>query len=180
MGNSPPFDKCFVSGIIPMEWEYTEVRVEYTELEHICNNDIEPMDWEDVSKIRFIEKIVVSAPINLKIPFQLKATLPAMNKVSAIILLNLFSTSQVQTTHPALKGASSSLHLNSNSSLLPVFKKVSLSTSPEFIRRKIRTKLKVSLPVSSSSSDMTILKARRTSKIQYFVCQQITTAILIL
>ncbi|GFR02190.1 hypothetical protein TNCT_323491 [Trichonephila clavata] len=108
MALSLTFAETFISGVLPMEWEPTEVHIEEMEWEY-CSDGPEPMDWED--------------------------------------------SPEVETTPPAPKKMSPALEPKTNISFqekenTPTPKKVSPPLT-EIVRRKIRSKPKVSTPAVS-------------------------------
>ncbi|GFW04494.1 hypothetical protein TNCV_878631 [Trichonephila clavipes] len=129
------------SGVLPMEWEPTEVHIEEMEWEYSFEGP-EPMDWEDSPEVRVSKK----------------------KKASDIIDIEVNTNFQVETILPAPKKVSSPLESNINVSLqekenFPNPKKVS-PTLTEIVRRKVRSKPKVSTP-EVSFENRVILKARR-------------------
>ncbi|GFS56051.1 hypothetical protein NPIL_359071 [Nephila pilipes] len=150
-----------------MDWETMEVRVEEMDWECDGYQESEPMNWEDIPEVRSPKRSKVSDLIAFKtnIPLQ-PSTSPQLKKqVSSPFNFNL-NSSQVRTTPPALKKVNTSVDANCNLSFQkvetePSPKIVSPLISPLIVRRKIRTRQKVSPQVSSSTSDRPILKARR-------------------
>ncbi|GFR31613.1 hypothetical protein TNCT_525941 [Trichonephila clavata] len=133
--------EIFISGVLPMDWEPTEVHIEEMEWEYCCEEP-EPMDWEDSPEVRISKK----------------------KKASEIIDIEVNTNFQVETIPPAPKKVSPTLEPNTNHSLqekenCPTPKKVSPPLT-EIVRRKIRTRPKVSTPAVSPKNRV-ILKARR-------------------
>ncbi|GFT44764.1 hypothetical protein TNCV_2845441 [Trichonephila clavipes] len=145
-----------------MDWEDAEVRVEGMKWEPNYTHSIsETMDWEDIPQVRASKRSKVSEPAEFNIPLQDEAALPVSKKVSSNP--NLTSL-QKSTTSPQPKKISAPLVPKPNPSLQvklapPTPKKANPFTS-EFIRRKIRSKPKVSIPEVSALADRVILKAR--------------------
>ncbi|GFT02419.1 hypothetical protein NPIL_83401 [Nephila pilipes] len=157
------FAESFIAGSLPMEWDCTEVYVE--EMEWECSKLDEPMDWEDIPEVRCPKKSKVSEPVIImtKVTLQPTSTPAAPVEVSKPIIPN--TSVQVNKTTPAKKKVSPPVDTKENSSLQvtstpPERKKVSALAYYESIRRKIRTKSKVSPPQVSPASDRVILKAR--------------------
>ncbi|GFT41176.1 hypothetical protein NPIL_101881 [Nephila pilipes] len=157
------FAESFIAGSLPMEWQTTEVHVE--EMEWKCYELDEPMDWEDIPEVRYAKKSKVSEPIVIKtnVTFQPTSTPAAPMEVSKPVIPT--TSFQVKKTTPAMKKVSPPVDAKENSSLQvtptpsdPI--KVSALAYYESIRRKIRTKPKVSPPKVNSASDRVILKAR--------------------
>ncbi|GFT71212.1 hypothetical protein NPIL_544611 [Nephila pilipes] len=158
------FAESFIAGSLPMELENTEVHIE--EMEWECNELDERMDWEDIPEVRCAKKSKVSEPIIIetKVTFQ-----PTSNPAASVEVIKpgIPSTSfQVKRTTPT-KNVSPPVDAKENSSLQatptpPDPIKVSALAYYESIRRKIRTKPKVSPSQVSSASDRVILKARPT------------------
>ncbi|GFQ93595.1 hypothetical protein TNCT_612271 [Trichonephila clavata] len=133
--------ETFISGVLPMEWEPTEVHIEEMEWEY-CSEWPEPMDWEDSPEVRVSKK----------------------TKVSEIIDIEVKTNFQVETIPPAPKKVSPPLESKTNDSFqekenTPTPKEVSPPLT-EVYRRKIRSKPKVSTPAVSPENRV-ILKARR-------------------
>ncbi|GFS58756.1 hypothetical protein TNIN_215691 [Trichonephila inaurata madagascariensis] len=133
--------ETLLSGVLPMEWEPTEIHIEEMEWEYSYEGS-EPMDWEDSSEVRDSKK----------------------KKVSDIIDIEVNTNFQVETILPALKKVSPPLEPNINVSLQekensPTAKKVSPPLT-EIVLRKVRSKPKVSTP-EVSFENRVILKARR-------------------
>ncbi|GFR17033.1 hypothetical protein TNCT_151181 [Trichonephila clavata] len=148
-----------------MDWEDTEVRVEEMEWETTCIHDCEPMDWEDIPQVRASKRSKVSEPVEFKIPLQDEAAPPSSKKVSPPP--NLTSL-QKNPTPPPPKKVSVPLEPKLSPSLQvtpPTSPKVSPFTS-EFIRHKIRSKPKVSIPEVSAPTDRVILKVRRAAPLR--------------
>ncbi|GFQ81876.1 hypothetical protein TNCT_358571 [Trichonephila clavata] len=148
------------SFISDMDWEDTQVHVEEMEWETICTYDSEPMDWEDIPQVRAFKRSKVSEPVECNIPLQVKAAPPASKKVSPPP--NLTSL-QENATPPQPKKVIVTLDPKPNPTLQvtpPTPQKVSPFSS-EFIRHKIRSKPKLSIPEVSAPTDRVILKARK-------------------
>ncbi|GFR30089.1 hypothetical protein TNCT_390961 [Trichonephila clavata] len=133
--------ETFISGVLPMEWEPTEVHIEEMEWEYSCEGP-EPMDWEDSPEVRVCKK----------------------KKASEIIDIEVKTNFQVETIPPAPKKVSPPVERKTNISFqekenTPTPKKVSPPLT-EIVRRKIRSKPKVSTP-EVSLENRVILKARR-------------------
>ncbi|GFS48688.1 hypothetical protein TNIN_437881 [Trichonephila inaurata madagascariensis] len=131
-------DESFVSD---MDWEATEVRVEEMEWEPSYIQVSEPMDWEDIPQVRASKRSKVSEPVIINVSLQDEAVPPQPKKVSSPLELKPNLSFQVKLTSPTPK-------------------QVSPLTS-EFIRHKIRSKPKVSIPEVSAPNDRVILKAKR-------------------
>ncbi|GFT45591.1 hypothetical protein NPIL_65421 [Nephila pilipes] len=158
------FAESFIAGSLPMAWDSSEVHVE--EMEWECSELDEPMDWEEIPEVRYSKKSKVSEQINIKtnVTFQNNSTPVAPIEVSKPAIPN--TSFQGKTATPVKKKVSSPVDVKENTSLQvtpkqPAPKEVSpLAAYYESIRRKIRTRPKVSPPKVSSSSDRVILKAR--------------------
>ncbi|GFS81267.1 hypothetical protein NPIL_457501 [Nephila pilipes] len=140
------FAESFIAGNLPMEWQTTEVHVE--EMEWECSDLDEPMDWEDIPEVRCAKKSKVSKRIN-NVTFQHTSTPAAPMEVSKPVISN--TSFQVKKTTPEKKKVSPPVDDKENSSLQvtptpPDPKKVSALAYYESIRRKIRSKPKVSPP----------------------------------
>ncbi|GFY76130.1 hypothetical protein TNIN_152711 [Trichonephila inaurata madagascariensis] len=151
------------SFVSDMDWEDTEVCAEEMEWEPICTRDSEPMDWEDIPQVKASKRSKVSEPVEFKlnVPLQNEAGTPASKKVSPPP--NLTSLQGIATP-PQPKNVSAPLEPKPNPSLQvkltpPTSQKVSPFTS-EFIRHKIRSEPKVSIPEVCAQTDRVILKAR--------------------
>ncbi|GFT52685.1 hypothetical protein NPIL_307671 [Nephila pilipes] len=109
------------------------------------------MDWEDIPEVRHAKKSKVSEPVIImtKVTLQPTSTPAAPMEVSKPVIPS--TSFQVKKTTPAKKKASPPVDNKENSSLQvtptpPEPKKVSALAYYESIRRKIRTKTKVSPP----------------------------------
>ncbi|GFT70617.1 hypothetical protein NPIL_112701 [Nephila pilipes] len=140
------FAESFIAGSLPMEWQTTEVHVE--EMEWEWSDLDEPMDWEDIPEVRCAKKSKVSKRIN-NVTFQPTSTPAAPMEVSKPVIPN--TSVQVKKTTPAKKKVSPPVDNKENSSLQvtpnpPDPIKVSALAYYESMRRKIRSKPKVSPP----------------------------------
>ncbi|GFQ83826.1 hypothetical protein TNCT_296731 [Trichonephila clavata] len=107
-----------------------------------CCEGLEPMDWEDSPEVRVSKK----------------------KKASEIIDIEVYSNFLVETISPAPKKVSPPIEPNANLSFqekenFPTPKKISPPLT-EIVRRKIRTRPKVSTPAVSPENRV-IIKARR-------------------
>ncbi|GFQ65278.1 hypothetical protein TNCT_567051 [Trichonephila clavata] len=132
--------ETFISGVLPMDWEPTEVHIEEMEWEYCCEGP-EPMDWEDSPEVRVSKKTKASEIINIEVNtnFQVETIPPAPKKVS-----------------PPIE-PKTNLYFQEKENISP--KEVSPPLT-EIVRRKIRTRPKVNTP-EVSPENRVILKARR-------------------
>ncbi|GFY50862.1 hypothetical protein TNIN_135981 [Trichonephila inaurata madagascariensis] len=130
--------ETLLSGVLPMEWEPTEVHIEEMEWEYSCEGP-EPMDWEDSPEVRVSKKKKASDIIDTEVNtnFQVETILPEPKKVS-----------------PLEPNINVSLQEKENSPI-----KVSPPVT-EIVLRKVRSKPKVSTP-EVSFENRVILKAHR-------------------
>ncbi|GFT71378.1 hypothetical protein NPIL_531611 [Nephila pilipes] len=143
------FGESFVAGSTSMEWDCTEVHVEEMEWDS-CEGD-EPMDWEEIPEVRYAKKSKASESLDIKTNFTFQHTTTSKdpNKVSKPVIPN--TTFPGNKTAPAEKKVSLPVDAKKN---FPVQvpptpsqpKAVSPPANSEIIRRKIRTKPKVSPP----------------------------------
>ncbi|GFQ92036.1 hypothetical protein TNCT_565371 [Trichonephila clavata] len=146
--------ETFISGVLPMEWEPTEVHIEEMKWEHCCEGP-EPMDWEDSPEVRVSKKKKVSEIIDIEVKtnFQVETTPPGAKKVSPPLEPKTNLSFQEKENTPTSKDVS------------PLF--------TEIVRRKIRSRPKVSTPAVSPENRV-ILKARRHIELsQTLVCRWI-------
>ncbi|GFU18208.1 hypothetical protein TNCV_2033581 [Trichonephila clavipes] len=129
------------SFVSDMDWEVTEVRVEEMEWETSYIQVSEPMDWEDIPQVRDSKRSKLSEPVIINVPLQDEAVPPQPKKVSSPLEPKPNLSFQVKPTSSTPK-------------------KVSFFTT-EFIRHKIRSKPKVSIPEVSAPNNRVILKAKR-------------------
>ncbi|GFS63699.1 hypothetical protein NPIL_350911 [Nephila pilipes] len=119
---------------------------------------------EKIPEVRYAKKSKANETVDTKTTFTFsKFNASSSNLgITPVIPNNPF---QVKRTKPANRKVSFPVDVKENSSLQvtptpPVPKKVSPPANSEIIRRKIRTKPKVSAPQVSPASDKIILKAR--------------------
>ncbi|GFX68980.1 hypothetical protein TNCV_683391 [Trichonephila clavipes] len=68
------------SFVSDMDWEDTEVRVEEMEWEPSYVEVSEPMDWEDIPKVRASKRYKVSEPVEFNVTFSGKGYFPTTKK----------------------------------------------------------------------------------------------------